>query len=105
MVGSSPASPKYSTPPNHSSSGKEIDRGKRVTTFGRNRRTSRLVPASRAISLPFSEAISDVEDRPHLPNFDRPASPFIKSFAKQSRILEPAWLGVGECRCSIGLKA
>jgi len=53
-------SPNESTPPNHSSSWNGIDRSKRTTTFGRNRRMSRLRPASRPISRTVPEAVTEM---------------------------------------------
>ena len=60
MAGASSASPNESTPPSHSSSWKGTGRSKRTTTFGRNRRTSGLRPASRPISLTVSKAITEM---------------------------------------------
>jgi hypothetical protein len=70
MAGASSPSPNDSTPPTHSSSWKGTDRSERTTTFGRNRRTSGLCPASRPISRTVSEAITEMLASSKMPCFN-----------------------------------
>jgi len=70
MAGASSPSPNDSTPPNHSSSWKGTDRSGRITTFGRNLRTSGLSPASRPISRTVSEAITEMLASSKMPCFN-----------------------------------
>jgi hypothetical protein len=70
MAGASSSSPNESTPPNHSSSWKGSGRSERTTILGRNRRTSGLCPARRAISRTVSEAITEMLASSKMPCFN-----------------------------------